>query len=117
VYSSACQNGETWIDSGEMGRKPVTHDRRLTIAAGPGLLFFSLLKGSEGVEGVVASVHGVCQGVQLPEHGLVCDPPPHGLVDDDLRPEQDPAEAILHVVQCRRLIGALARQEIYASSG
>jgi len=69
---------------------------------------------SEGVEGIVASVHGVNQRVQLLAHGSVRDlPPPHGLVDDDLRPEQDALEAIL---RCWRL-GTPADEEIYGSCG
>jgi hypothetical protein len=41
--------------------------------------------------------------------------PPHGLIDDDLCPQQDPAEVILHVER-RRLVD-FADEEIYGSSG
>jgi hypothetical protein len=70
---------------------------------------------SEGVKQVTASVYGVSEHIKLLEHSLICDLPHHGLLDDDLCSEQDPLEAIIHI-QCR-LLGALADEEMYASSG
>jgi len=68
---------------------------------------------SEGVDDVIAVVHGVSEHVQLLENTSVCDLPSHGLIDDDLCPEQDPAEAILHVRCC--WLEAIFDKEIYGS--
>jgi hypothetical protein len=43
-------------------------------------------------------VHGASQHVQLQEHSLVCDLLSHSFIDDDLRLEQDPAEAVLQIL-------------------
>ena len=51
--------------------------------------------------------------VQLDDHSLVCDVPPHGLINDNLCPEQDLVEAILHVEQSP--VGDFAGEEIYGS--
>jgi len=67
----------------------------------------------ETVEHVIALVHGVSQYVQLLEHSLVCDLPSHGLVDDDLCPEQDLVEAVIHIL-CLQY-GAFADDEMYGS--
>ena len=74
------------IDFGE--KRSLTHN----LIFG-GLLIVRLV--SESIERVIASVHAISQHVELVQHSLVCDVPPHGLIDNDLRPEQNSAEAIL----------------------
>lgn len=46
---------------------------------------------------------------------MICDVPSHGLVDDDLCPEQELSEMVLHIKHL--WLGAFADDEIYAYSG
>jgi hypothetical protein len=68
---------------------------------------------SKGVKHIIAPVHSISEHVQLKEHGLVCDVPPYGLIDDDLCPDYSPLQTFLHCV-CWQL-GALLDDEIYGS--
>jgi hypothetical protein len=68
---------------------------------------------SEGVEDVIASVHGVSEHVQMLEHSLVCDLSFHGLINDDLSSEKSPLQSIRHTQH--RWLGAFADEEIYGS--
>jgi hypothetical protein len=87
-------------------RQRLAHDE-LTFSFGILLVVQSLVP--ESVEHVRASVHGTSQHVQLPEHGLVCDLPLHGLLDYKLCSEQDAAEDTLHILfLMRRRLGAFA---------
>nr|CAB3455494.1 unnamed protein product [Digitaria exilis] len=70
---------------------------------------------SECVEDVITSVHCVTQHLQLLEHGMICDVPSHGLVHDDLCPEQELCELVVHIKHL--WLGAFADDEIDASSG
>lgn len=70
---------------------------------------------AEGVEDVAALVHGVSQHLKLLEHGLVCDVPPHSIIDDDLRSEDCALQAVSHVQ--RRRPGPCADEQIYGSRG
>jgi len=70
---------------------------------------------SEGVEHIMAPVHGISEQIEPKEHGLVCNVLPHGLIDDNLRPEENPLQAILHSKRWR--LGDLVDNEIYRPRG
>lgn len=55
---------------------------------------FSAAYAREGVEHVVASVHVVPQHLELPEHRLVGDLPPLGLLDGGLDSQQKAAQPL-----------------------
>jgi len=63
----------------------------------------------------MAPVHGVSEQIEPKEHGLVCNVLPHGLIDDNLRPEENPLQAILHSERWR--LGDLVDNEIYRPRG
>jgi hypothetical protein len=72
---------------------------------------------SEGVKHIMAPVHGVSQHVEPKEHGLVCDVLPHGLIDDNLCPEENPLQAIVHGKRRWLRVGDLVDNEIYRPRG
>ncbi|GJN24324.1 hypothetical protein PR202_gb12060 [Eleusine coracana subsp. coracana] len=69
----------------------------------------------ERVKRIIAPMYGISQHVQLEEHGMVCDNPPHGLISYDLRPEESSLQVVLHMEH--RWLGDFADYEIYGFSG
>uniref|UniRef100_A0A8R7TXB3 Uncharacterized protein n=1 Tax=Triticum urartu TaxID=4572 RepID=A0A8R7TXB3_TRIUA len=93
------------VEPGQHGREAARGRRRRVVVVGVAAA------AREGVEHVVAAVHGLSERVELAEHGLVGDAPALGLLDGDADAQQREAQLLDAVLRAALLLQVPLDQE------